>query len=39
MNTFDLECLIKKPTYFKSTSPTCIDLILSSKKEFFKTSV
>ena len=39
MNTFDLECLIKKPTYFQSTNPTCIDLILTSKKEIFKTFV
>ena len=38
MNTFDLECLIKKPTCFQSTSPDCIDLILTNKKEFFKNS-
>ena len=38
MNTFDLECLIKKPTCFQSTSPSCIDLILTNKKEFFKNS-
>ena len=36
MNTFDLEYLIKKPTCFQSTSPSCIDLILTNKKEFFK---
>ena len=35
MTTFDLECLIKKPTCFRSSSPTCIDLILTNKKEFF----
>ena len=39
MNTFDLECLIEKPACFQSTSPTsCIDLILTNKKEFFKSS-
>ena len=35
MNTLDLECLIKEPTCFQSTSPSCIDLILTNKKEFF----
>ena len=39
VNTFDLESLIKKPTCFQSTSPSCIDLILGNKKEFFKNSV
>ena len=39
MNTFDLECVIKKPTCFPSISPSCIDLILTNKKEFFKNSV
>ena len=38
INTFDLECFIKKPTCFQSTSPSCIDLILTNKKEFFKNS-
>ena len=38
MNTFDLECLIKTPTCFQSTSASCIDLILTNKKEFFKNS-
>ena len=38
MNTFDLECLIKKLTCFQSTRPKCIDLILTNKKEFFKNS-
>ena len=32
MTTFDLECLIKKPTCFQSSNPTCIDLILTNKK-------
>ena len=36
MSTFDLECLIKKPACFQSLNPTCIDLILANKKEFFK---
>ena len=36
MSTFDLERLIKKPTFFQSSNPTCIDLILTNKKEFFK---
>ena len=35
MNAFDLECLI---TCFQPTSPSCIDLILTNKKEFFKNS-
>ena len=38
MNTFDLESLIKKPTCFQSTSPSCIDLILTNKTKFFKNS-
>ena len=36
MNTFDLECLIKKPTCVRSSNPRCIDLILTNKKELFK---
>ena len=36
ITTFDLECLIKKPTCFQSSNPTCVDLILTKKKEFFK---
>ena len=36
MNTFDLECLIKKPTCFQSSNQRCIDLILTNKKELFK---
>ena len=27
MNTFDLECLIKKPTCFQYSNPTCTDLM------------
>ena len=38
MNSFDLECLIKKPTCFQSENPSCIDLILTSKKKNFKNS-
>ena len=38
MNTFDLEHLIKKATCFQSTNPSCIDLILTDKKEFFENS-
>ena len=33
MNTFDLECLIKKLTCLQSSNPTCIDLIFTN---FFK---
>ena len=37
MNTFYLECFIKKLTCFQSTTtPNCVDLILKKKKEFFK---
>ena len=32
MSSFDLECLIKKLTYFQSSNPTCIDLILTNLK-------
>ena len=38
MNTFDLEYLIKKPTCFQSAGPSCIDLILTNKMEFFENS-
>ena len=38
MNSFGLECLIKKPTCFQSKNPSCIDLILTSKKVLFKNS-
>ena len=36
MNTFDLECLIKKPTGFQSTNASCIDFVLTNKKEFLE---
>ena len=38
MNTFNLESLINKPTCFQSSNPTCINLILTNKKSFFKIS-
>ena len=38
MNSFGLECLIKKPTCFQSKNPSCIDLILTNKKGLFKNS-
>ena len=38
MNSFGLECLIKKPTCFQSKNPSCIDLILTNKKDLFKNS-
>ena len=38
MNTFNLECLINKPTYLQSEIPSCIDLTLTNKKELFKHS-
>ena len=36
MNTIDLECLIKKPACFQSTTPSCIDFMLTNKNKFFK---
>ena len=36
MTTCDLECLIQRPTCFQSSNPTCIDLILTNKKQIFK---
>ena len=38
MNSFGLECLIKKPTCFQSKNPKCIDLILANIKDLFKNS-
>ena len=35
---FNLESLIKSPTCFQSSKPTCIDLILTNKKELLKNS-
>ena len=36
MNWFGLECLIKKLTCFQSKNSSCIDLILTNKKDLFK---
>ena len=42
MNVFSLESLIKTPSCFKANNPSfpcsCIDLIISNRKEFFKKS-
>ena len=38
MNSFGLECLIKKPTCFQSKNPSCIDLVLTNKKDLSKNS-
>ena len=38
MSYLDLENLIKVPTCFQSTYPTCIELILTNKKSLFKNS-
>ena len=38
MSTFDMECLIEKPTCFQYVKPNCIDLILTNKKELCKNS-
>ena len=38
MNSFGLECLIKKPMCFQSKNPSCIDLILTNNKDLFKYS-
>ena len=38
MNTFNLYSLINKPTCFQSANSTCIDLILTNKRRFFKNS-
>ena len=35
---FNLESLLKSLTCFQSSKPTCIDLILTKKKELFKKS-
>ena len=35
MCSFDLESLKKSPTCYKSTNPTCIDLILTNNKNHF----
>ena len=38
MNSFGLECLIKKPTCLQSKNPSYIDLILTNKEDLFKNS-
>ena len=38
MSTFDMDCLMKKPTCFQFAKPNCMDLILTNKKELFKNS-
>ena len=38
MQTYNLNNLINKPTCFQSNKPTCIDLILTIKKNLFKLS-
>ena len=38
MCSFDLESLIDSPTCYKSINPTCIDLILTNKKNHFMKS-
>ena len=36
IQTYNLNNLIYKPTCFQSNTPTCIDLILTNKKNLFK---
>ena len=36
MTTFNLESLIKKPTCFQFSNPTCLYLILTNRRELFK---
>ena len=38
MNSFGLECLIKKPTCLQSKNPSYIDLVLTNKEDLFKNS-
>ena len=38
LNSFAFDSLIKEPTCFKSTTPTCIDLILTNHKNVFMKS-
>ena len=35
---YDLGSLIKKPTCYQSSTPSCIDLILSNRESLFKLS-
>ena len=36
MNSFGLECLIKKSTFLQFKNPSCIDQILANKKYLSK---
>ena len=38
LENYDLNNLINKPTWYQSNNPTCIDLILTNKKNPFKLS-
>ena len=38
LNLFNLKALISSPTCFQSTSPTCIDLILTNREELLSNS-
>ena len=38
IQAYNLNNLINKPTYFQSNKPTCIDLIITNKKNLFKLS-
>ena len=38
MQGYDLSSLIKKPTFYQSSTPSCIDLILSNRESLFKWS-
>ena len=38
MSACDLSSLIKKPTCYQSNTPSCIDLILTNRKNLFKLS-
>ena len=36
MKAYDFSSLIKKPTWYQSNTPSCIDLILTNRKSLFK---
>ena len=38
LNLFNLKSLISSLTYFQSTNPTCIDLILTNQEDLFSNS-
>ena len=38
MQLYDLSSLVKKPTFYQSTTPSCIDLISSNRESLFKLS-